>query len=51
MNALTLSPALGWPLGAAIAVVLLAFAVLAVAMHKRRRSRRDETLAACVRQF
>jgi Ca-activated chloride channel family protein len=50
MNALTLSPALGWPLGAAIAVVMLAFAVLAVAMHMRRRSRSDETLAACVRR-
>ncbi|MCI1223935.1 MAG: VWA domain-containing protein [Bifidobacterium subtile] len=50
MNGLTLSPALGWPLGAAIAVAMAVLAVLTAVMHVKHRSRSDETLAACIRR-
>lgn len=33
MNHLTLSPALGWPVGGAVAVVLLACAIAQIVLH------------------
>ena len=36
MNHLTLSPALGWPVGGAVAVVLLACAIAQIVLHVRR---------------
>ena len=38
MNHLTLSPALGWPVGGAVAVVLLACAIAQIVLHVRRRA-------------
>ena len=50
MNHLTLSPALGWPAGAAIALVMLACAVTQIVRHVRRCTDSDETIWACVRR-
>lgn len=50
MNHLTLSPALGWPAGAAIALVMLACAVTQIVLHVRRCTDSDETIWACVRR-
>ena len=50
MNHLTLSPALGWPVGGAVAVVLLACAIAQIVLHVRRRADSDETVWACVRR-
>ena len=46
MNHLTLSPALGWPVGGAVAVVLLACAIAQIVLHVRRRADSDETVWA-----
>ena len=50
MNHLTLSPALGWPVGLAVAVAMLACAVAQIVLHIRRRGQSDETVWACVRR-
>ena len=50
MNALTFSPALGWPVGGAIAAVMAVLAVLEVALYVRRRGSSDETVTACIRR-
>ena len=50
MNALTFSPALGWPVGGAFAAVMAVLAVLEVALYVRRRGSSDETLTACIRR-
>lgn len=50
MTTMTLSPALGWPVGGAIAVLMLVLAVTEVALHIRQRGSSDETLASCVRR-
>lgn len=50
MNGLTLSPALGWPVGGAVAAVMAVLAVLCVALYIRRRGSSDETVWACVRR-
>ena len=50
MNALTFSPALGWPVGGAIAAVMAVLAVLEVALYVRRRGSSDETLTASIRR-
>ena len=50
MNHLTLSPALGWPVGLAIAVTMLACAVAQIVLHIRRRGQSDETVWACARR-
>lgn len=44
MTNLTLSPALGWPLGTAICVIMLVCAVAQIVLHIRRRSQSDETV-------
>ncbi|MCH9275328.1 VWA domain-containing protein [Bifidobacterium amazonense] len=46
----TLSPALGWPAGACLAVLMTALAVAVIVLHARRRGASDETAAACVRR-
>ncbi|MCH4208671.1 vWA domain-containing protein [Bifidobacterium sp.] len=51
MNAMTLSPALGWPAGAAISVIMAALAILAAVVHARRKRSSDETLLACIRRM
>lgn len=50
MNGWTLAPALGWPAGGAIAVLMGALAVTGVVLHVRRRHASDETAVACVRR-
>ncbi len=50
MNGLTLSPALGWPLGVAVAVVMVAAALVEIVLHVRRRSSSDETVWSCARR-
>lgn len=50
MNGLTLSPALGWPAGGALAALMLVLAVTEVVLHVRRRGTSDETTGACVRR-
>lgn len=50
MSGLSFSPALGWPAGIVIALVMLAFAVAEAVLHIRRVSESDETLAMCVRR-
>lgn len=50
MNALTFSPALGWPVGGAFAAVMAVLAVLEVALYVRRRGSSDETVTACIRR-
>lgn len=50
MNGMTLSPALGWPLGGALAAAMGVLAVCCVVLHVRRRGASDETAAACVRR-
>lgn len=50
MTDLTLSPALGWPAGAALAAAMAALAVCCVVLHVRRRGSSDETAVACVRR-
>ena len=50
MTNLTLSPALGWPLGTAICVIMLVCAVAQIVLHIRRRSQSDETVWACARR-
>lgn len=45
----TLSPALGWPVGDAIAAAMLVFAVIGVVRHVRHTAG-DETAASCVRR-
>ena len=50
MTDLTLSPALGWPAGAALAAAMDALAVCCVVLHVRRRGSSDETAVACVRR-
>ncbi|MBW3091566.1 VWA domain-containing protein [Bifidobacterium sp. 82T10] len=46
----TLSPALGWPAGACLALLLAALAVAQIVLHVRRRGASDETVTACVRR-
>lgn len=50
MNGLMLSPALGWPVGGAIAAAMAVLAVLCVVLHVRRRGSGDETVWACARR-
>ncbi|MFR0569326.1 VWA domain-containing protein [Bifidobacterium apri] len=50
MNGWTLSPALGWPAGIAIATIMTACAVAEVAIHMRHRACSDETVTSCVRR-
>ncbi|MCI1219980.1 MAG: VWA domain-containing protein [Bifidobacterium sp.] len=50
MNSMTFSPALGWPVGLAIALAMMALAVAVVTTHARRAHSSDETLAACLRR-
>ena len=50
MTNLALSPALGWPLGTAICVIMLVCAVAQIVLHIRRRSQSDETVWACARR-
>lgn len=50
MSTLTFSPALGWPVGGALAAIMLALAVAGVVLHLRRRGRSDETAWACARR-
>ncbi len=50
MNGLTLSPALGWPLGGVIAVVMMIAALVEIVLHARRRSSSDETVWSCARR-
>lgn len=50
MSSITLSPALGWPIGGALAVLMVVMAVLVVVLHIRRRGRSDDTIGACVRR-
>ena len=50
MNALTFSPALGWPVGGAFAAVMAVLAVLEVALYVRRRGSSDETVTVCIRR-
>lgn len=50
MNGLTLSPALGWPIGGGIAVVMVLFAIVGIVQHIRRRSNTDETLVTSIRR-
>jgi Ca-activated chloride channel homolog len=52
MSALRLSPALGWPVGITIALVMVAMAAAVVMVHIRRTryNSSDETTAACVRR-
>lgn len=52
MNGFTFSPALGWPIGGALAGVLALMAIIEVALHVRRRRRdsTDESVWACIRR-
>ncbi|WEV71869.1 vWA domain-containing protein [Bifidobacterium sp. ESL0790] len=52
MNEWKLAPSLGWPVGIAIAVVMLAFAIAVVVLYVRCRADNssDETVWACVRR-
>lgn len=50
MNHLTLSPALGWPIGVTVAAVMLACAVAQMVSYVRRHADSDETIWACVRR-
>ncbi|MDF7663659.1 VWA domain-containing protein [Bifidobacterium sp. ESL0763] len=52
MNQWKLAPALGWPAGIALAVVMLALACAVVVVHVRRRAdgSSDETAWACARR-
>ena len=50
MNGWTLSPALGWPAGVALAVIMTACAIAEIVIHIRQRSASDETAASCVRR-
>ncbi|WEV76291.1 vWA domain-containing protein [Bifidobacterium sp. ESL0800] len=51
-NLMTLrfNPALGWPAGIAIALIMIGFAIAVVATHRRRKGESDETLWACIRR-
>ncbi|MBW3080629.1 VWA domain-containing protein [Bifidobacterium saguinibicoloris] len=49
MNAMTLSPIFGWPVGGALAAVMAMAAVIGVVRHARGAAG-DETSAACVRR-
>lgn len=50
MNGLILSPALGWPVGIALAVLMVILAVVEIVQFVRRRGDSDETIPACVRR-
>lgn len=49
MSSFTLSPSLGWPVGGAIAAVMLLLAVMSVIRHARGTGG-DETVMSCVRR-
>lgn len=51
MNSLVLAPALGWPVGIAITVVMAACAIYEVVQHRLRSGDgTDETLGMCIRR-
>lgn len=50
MNGWTLSPALGWPIGGALAAAMTALAVAGVVLFVRRRRDSDQTVGSCVRR-
>lgn len=50
MNAFRLSPALGWAVGGALALALLALAIVEVVLFVQRHGSSDETIVACVRR-
>lgn len=47
---LRFSPALGWPVGIAITVVMIGLTVALVVVHRRRKGNSDETVWACARR-
>ncbi|KFI56484.1 von Willebrand factor, type A [Bifidobacterium callitrichos DSM 23973] len=49
LTSLTLSPALGWLAGGAIAALMIVFAVVEIVRHARGRAG-DETIGSCVRR-
>lgn len=46
----TLSPALGWPVGCAIAIIMLACAIGGIVIRVRTRGATDQSVSACVRR-
>ncbi|WEV68411.1 VWA domain-containing protein [Bifidobacterium sp. ESL0769] len=50
LKTLRFNPALGWPAGIAIAIIMLGFAFAVVVVHRRRKGESDETVWACVRR-
>ncbi|WEV63404.1 vWA domain-containing protein [Bifidobacterium sp. ESL0732] len=47
---LRFNPALGWPVGIAVAAIMIGFAIAVVVVHRRRKGESDETVWACVRR-
>lgn len=50
MMTITLSPALGWPIGGVLAAVMLMLVVAEIVLFVRRRNTSDQTLVSCVRR-
>lgn len=50
LKTLRFSPALGWPAGIAIAIIMIGFTIAIVIVHRRRKGESDETLWACIRR-
>ena len=50
MNDMTFSPALGWPAGIVIALVMAVAGIWCVINHVRNHATSDETLVACIRR-
>lgn len=50
MNGMTIRPMMGWPVGIAIALIMIAAAAFSVVAYIRTRSSSDETIPACIRR-
>ena len=52
MNGFTFSPALGWPVGGALAAIALVLAVVEIVLfvRRRRKASSDETIGATIRR-
>ncbi|MEJ5920742.1 VWA domain-containing protein [Bifidobacterium thermophilum] len=50
MSTWTLSPALGWPAGCAIATAMAVCAVAGIVIHLRTHGSSDETVGSCIRR-
>lgn len=50
ISTIRFAPALGWPVGLAITVIMIGFALAVVAVHMRSKDHSDETLWSCIRR-